>query len=102
MRHSGCYGVGQEVEHARTLLAWAFDVGGVWWERWVQWGGADVGGFLAGIEDIMQHPPTQHSATHAVWGPTNDALATANYKFEIEKVADQSFQYQFSAKLKGA
>ena len=61
-----------------------------------------VGGFLDGIEHILAQPPSAQSATHAVWGPSNDALATANYKFEIEKVAAQSYVYQFSAKLKGA
>ncbi len=61
-----------------------------------------VGGFLAGIEHILTQPPSAQSPTHAMWGPSNDALATANYKFEIEKVAADAYVYQFSGKLKGA
>jgi hypothetical protein len=59
-----------------------------------------IGGFLANIEHIMASPPSQRSATHATWGPTNDALSKANYKFDVEKVDDNSFGYLFSAKLK--
>src|SRR4051794_17460218 len=46
-----------------------------------------VGGFLANIENIVQHPPSQSEGAHAVWGPTNDALAMSNYRFEAEKTA---------------
>src|SRR5262245_42750234 len=44
-----------------------------------------VAGFLANLEHILTQPPSQRSATHAVWGPTNDALASANYKFDVER-----------------
>jgi hypothetical protein len=59
-----------------------------------------LGGFLAGIQSIVTQPPSQESGPHAVWGPTNDALATSNYRFEAEKTAPGSFNYAFSAKLK--
>ena len=45
-----------------------------------------VAGFLANINHILTQPPSQRSATHAVWGPSNDALASANYKFDVERV----------------
>jgi hypothetical protein len=61
-----------------------------------------VAGFLDGIEHILTQPPSQQSATHAVWGPTNDPLATANYKFDVERAAPDAYGYGFSGKLKGA
>ncbi len=61
-----------------------------------------VAGFLANINHIMTQPPSQRSATHAVWGPSNDALASANYKFDVERVTPKDFGYGFSGKLKGA
>lgn len=61
-----------------------------------------VAGFLANLEHILRQPPSQRSATHAVWGPTNDALASANYKFDVERATPNDFGYGFSGKLKGA
>jgi hypothetical protein len=61
-----------------------------------------VGGFLANIEHILSQPPSAQSATHAVWGPTNDALSPASFRFEIEKLKPNAYAYAFSGKPKGA
>jgi hypothetical protein len=59
-----------------------------------------LAGFLANLQSIVMQPPSQDSGSHAVWGPTNDALAMSNYRFEVEKAGPGSFNYAFSAKLK--
>jgi len=59
-----------------------------------------VGGFLANIQSILAQPPSAtNDSGHAIWGPTNDPLATSNYRFEVQKT-DVGYNYAFSAKLK--
>jgi hypothetical protein len=61
-----------------------------------------IASFLDGVEHIMSTPPSAHSADHAVWGPSNDALSSANYKFDVQQAGPGSYYYQFSGKPKGA
>jgi hypothetical protein len=61
-----------------------------------------VGGFLLQLEHILAQPPSQQSGSHAVWGPSNDALATANYRLDVERASANDYGYGFSGKPKGA
>jgi hypothetical protein len=61
-----------------------------------------VAAILGRIEFITDHPPAQHDANRAVWGPMTSGLDPAEWTLVVEKVADHQYHYVLAGKPRGA
>jgi hypothetical protein len=55
---------------------------------------------LGGVWIIVHTQPTRVSDTEAVWGPWTDALEPATYRFRIEEVARDEYDYTLEGRPK--
>ncbi len=59
-------------------------------------------GVLGGVWIIISTPPSDISADSATWGPWNDELSPATYRFRVQRVAIDEYDYVLEGHAKAS